>query len=296
MKRLLALALTLWLALPSLALASSAEGAEEEFNPEHDFELGEWIPIHLGPLDLSINKAVAYLMLATVVTITLGIVLMRIKVGSKNDPSRRQAVGEIVYEIAQTQVAEQGLPHKAIRRWFPYVASLMLFIWVVNMLGFIPLPLSNETFELFGVELPTLAVYAATSSISVTLALALMTFVFTHVEGIRHNGPVKYFKSWIPDVPKAMYPLIVPLEILGQFMRLISLSVRLYANMLAGHMLILTFIGLIFVIGNLGIAVLAVPAAAAFYLFEVVIVVSIQAFIFAALSAIYIGSAIEPGH
>ena len=71
-----------------------------------------------------------------------------------------------------------------------------------------------------------------------------MTFVFTHVEGIRHNGPVKYFKSWIPDVPKAMYPLIVPLEILGQFMRLISLSVRLYANMLAGHMLILTFIGL----------------------------------------------------
>ena len=87
-----------------------------------------------------------------------------------------------------------------------------------------------------------------------TLALALMTFVFTHVEGIRHNGPVKYFKSWIPDVPKAMYPLIVPLEILGQFMRLISLSVRLYANMLAGHMLILTFIGLIFVLGNLAIA------------------------------------------
>ena len=81
-----------------------------------------------------------------------------------------------------------------------------------------------------------------------TLALALMTFVFTHVEGIRHNGPVRYFKSWIPEVPKAMLPLIVPLEILGQFMRLISLSVRLFANMLAGHMLILTFIGLIFVL------------------------------------------------
>ncbi len=157
----------------------------------------------------------------------------------------------MVYEIAQTQVAEQGLPHKAIGRWFPYVASLMLFIWVINMLGFIPLPLSNETFDLFGVDLPTLAIYAATSSISVTLALALMTFTFTHVEGIRANGTVKYFKSWIPDVPKAMYPLIVPLEILGQFMRLISLSVRLYANMLAGHMLILTFIGLMFVAGHL---------------------------------------------
>ena len=296
MKRLAALGLALWLALPQLALASTTENGEEEFNPEHDFEVGEWIPIHIGPLDLSINKAVAYLILGTIVTIALGILLMRVRIGPKNEVGRRQAVGEMVYEIAQSQVAEQGLPYKAMGLWFPYVASLMLFIWVINMLGFIPLPLSNETFDFFGVELPTLAIYAATSSISVTLALALMTFVFTHVEGIRYNGPVKYFKSWIPDVPKGLYPLIVPLEVLGQFMRLISLSVRLYANMLAGHMLILTFIGLIFVIGNLAIAALAVPAAAAFYLFEVVIVVSIQAFIFAALSAIYIGSAIEPEH
>jgi F-type H+-transporting ATPase subunit a len=201
----------------------------------------------------------------------------------------------MVYDIAQTQIAEQGLPHKAIGRWFPYVASLFLFIWTVNMLGFIPLPLSDEKFTLFGVELPTLAVFAATSTLSVTIALALLTFVFTHVEGIRHNGPVKYFKSWIPDVPKGLYPLIVPLEILGQFMRLISLSVRLYANMLAGHMLILTFIGLIFLTSP-WVFPASVVLGTAFYLFEVVIVVSIQAFIFAALSAIYIGSAIEPEH
>ena len=296
MKRVGAVFLTICLTLPSVALASTTEGGEEEFNPEHDFEIGEWIPLKLGPLDLSINKAVAYLILGSLLTMALGIALMRIKVGSKNEPGRRQAVGEIVYEVAQTQVAEQGLPHKAIGRWFPYVATLMLFIWVVNMLSFIPLPLSNERFELFGVELPTFALYAATSSISVTLALALMTFVFTHFEGLRHNGPIKYFKSWIPDVPKAMYPLIVPLEVLGQFMRLVSLSVRLYANMLAGHMLILTFIGLIFVLGNLFIAPFVIGAATLFYLFEVVIVVSIQAFIFAALSAIYIGSAIEPEH
>jgi F-type H+-transporting ATPase subunit a len=194
------------------------------------------------------------------------------------------------------QVAEQGLPTKAIGRWFPYVATLMIFIWVINMLGFIPLPLSDERWEIGGIRVPTLAIFAATSTLSVTLALALMTFVFTHVEGIRENGLVRYFKSWIPDVPKAMLPLIVPLEILGQFMRLISLSIRLYANMLAGHMLILTFIGLIFVLENVFLAVIAVPAATAFYLFEVVIVVSIQAYIFAALSAIYIGSAIEPEH
>jgi F-type H+-transporting ATPase subunit a len=214
------------------------------------------------------------------------------------DPDRRQSAGELIYDIAQTQVAEQGLPHKAIGRWFPYVATLLLFIFVVNLIGFIPLPLSDETFTLFGLELPTLGIYAATSSLAVTLALALMTFVFTHVEGVRHNGPVKYFKSWIPEVPKAMYPLIVPLEILGQFMRLISLSVRLYANMLAGHMLILTFIGLIFLMS--GVVFVLTPfiiaLATAFYLFEVIIVVGIQAFIFSALSAIYIGSAIEPEH
>jgi F-type H+-transporting ATPase subunit a len=292
MRRVLAIALGLWLTLPATALASTVEGEEEDFDPSHEWELHDWIPIHLGPINLSVNKAVAYLILSSALTIFIGWLLMRWRLGT--DPDRRQTVGEWVYEITQTQIAEQGLPTKAISRWYPYVASLALFIWVVNVVGFIPLPLSDETFELFGVELPTLGIYAATSTLSVTLTLALMTFVFTHVEGIRANGPVKYFKSWIPEVPKAMYPLIVPLEILGQFMRLISLSVRLYANMLAGHMLILTFIGLMFVLETVLLAPLVVPAATAFYLFEILIVVSIQAYIFAALSAIYIGSAIEP--
>ena len=294
-RRLATLSTFLLLALPAAALAAEENGAEEEkFNPADEWTLHEWVPIHLGPIDMSINKAVAYLLLGALLSCLIGILFMRVKVGS--EPTRRQALGETIYEVAQVQVAEQGLPTKAIGRWFPYVATLMIFIWVVNMLGFIPLPLSDEKVTIGGVELPTLALFAATSTLSVTLALALMTFVFTHVEGIRANGAWGYFKSWIPDVPKAMYPLIVPLEILGQFMRLISLSVRLYANMLAGHMLILTFLGLIFIIENVLLAVIAVPAAAVFYLFEVVIVVSIQAYIFAALSAIYIGSAIEPEH
>ena len=168
----------------------------------------------------------------------------------------------------------------------------MIFIFVVNLLGFMPLPLTGETYH----GVPVWGIYAATSSLSVTLALAFMTWIFTHVEGIRYNGPIKYFKSWIPEVPKAILPLIIPIEILSQFMRLISLSVRLYANMLAGHILILTMIGLIFIVHSSPWRVLGLPAAFVFYIFEVVIVVSIQAFIFAALSAIYIGSAIEPEH
>jgi F-type H+-transporting ATPase subunit a len=281
MKRLFVLSSFMALALPQTALAKG------EFHPEDEFEQHAWVPIHIGGLDLSITKAVAYLLLGALVTIVGGLFFMR-----GRSLTRRGTTGELVYDIAQTQVAEQGLPSKAISRWFPYVATLMLFIFVVNLLGFIPLPLSDEKWH----GLPTLGIYAATSSLSVTLALALLTFVFTHFEGIRYNGPVRYFKSWIPEVPKAILPLIVPLEILGQFMRLVSLSVRLFANMLAGHMLILTFIGLIFVLENIAVAVIAVPFAIAFYLFEVVIVVGIQAFIFAALSAIYIGSAIEPEH
>ena len=293
MKRVLAVVTLLALTLPSFALASGDE--ETKFDPSEEWNLHTWGPeLKIGPIDMSINKAVAYLMLGTVCSILIGIVLMRVKPG--RGPNRRQALGETIYEVAQVQVAEQGLPTKAIGRWFPYVATLMVFIWTINILGFIPLPLSDERWHVGGIGIPTFAIFAATSTLSVTLALALMTWVFTHIEGIRENGTWAYFKSWIPDVPKAMLPLIIPLEILGQFMRLISLSIRLYANMLAGHMLILTFIGLIFVLENVFLAVIAVPAATAFYLFEVVIVVSIQAYIFAALSAIYIGSAIEPEH
>ena len=270
-------------------LAPQAAFARGNFDPTTEFEQHEWIPIHLGPLNLSITKAVAYLLIGSALTCFLGIFFMRSKAARM--PGRRETVGELLYDVAQTQIAEQGLPSKAMGRWFPYVGSLFLFILVVNLLGFIPLPLTGETWH----GVPTWGIYAATSSLSVTLALALLTFVFTHYEGIRWNGPVKYFKSWIPEAPKALLILIVPLEILGQFMRLISLSVRLFANMLAGHILILTFLGLIFIFQSWALLFVLVPATL-FYVFEVVIVVGIQAFIFAALSAIYIGSAIEPQH
>jgi F-type H+-transporting ATPase subunit a len=282
-KRALVALSTIALLLPANAFARGT------FDPTTEFEQHEWVPIHLGPLNLSITKAVVYLMLGTVLTILFGVVFMRTKIGQK--PDRRETVGELVYEVAQVQIAEQGLPHKAIARWFPYVATLFLFILVVNFIGFIPLPLTGETWH----GIPVFGIYAATSSLSVTLALALLTFVFTHFEGVRWNGPVRYFKSWIPEAPKPLLLLIVPLEILGQFMRLISLSVRLFANMLAGHILILTFLGLIFIFQSLALIPVLLPAIL-FYIFEVVIVVGIQAFIFAALSAIYIGSAIEPEH
>ena len=291
--------------LLALALPQSA-AAKGKFDPAEEFVLKPWIKIpalHLGPLtiDLSITKAVAYLFLGTIVTIVLGLALMRLRL--RQAPNRRQTVGETIYELAQHQIAEQGLPTKAMGRWFPYCASLFLFILVLNFLGFVPLPLTGETFDFFGIKLPSFGIYAATSALSVTLALALMTIFFTHFEGVRWNGPVKYFASWLPGgMPRFSLLWALPLallyvlEVISQAMRIVSLSIRLFANMLVGHMLILTLLGLIFILQAVYLAPLVVPVAVALYIFEVGIVVSIQAFIFAILSATYIGSAIEPEH
>jgi F-type H+-transporting ATPase subunit a len=274
----------------SLALALPASAGAAEFNPSDEFELKQWVSLHLGPLDMSINKAVVYLAL---LTILLGIFTMRSRLALL--PGKRQTVGEAIYEIVQTQIAEQGLPSKAIGRWFPYVASLFLFIFTMNMVGFIPLPLTGDKWH----GVPTWGIYAVTSQLSVTLVLAVISVVFTHIEGVRYNGP-GYFKSFVPaGVPKGMVPVMAVLETISHVFRIISLSVRLYANMLAGHILILVSIGLLFIVGGLT-AYIVVPISfligLAFYVFEVVIVVTIQAFIFAALTAIYIGSAIEPAH
>jgi F-type H+-transporting ATPase subunit a len=279
------------LAVPSGALAKGT------FHPEDEFKLNQWVSIHLGPLDLSINKAVAYLALGSLLTMALGIGLMRMRL--RVDPTTRQTIGESIYEAIQTQIAEQGLPSKAVSLWFPYVASLFLFIWVLNLVGFIPLPLTNEKFHVGGVALPTWGIYAVTSQLSVTLVLALFSVVFTHAEGFRWNG-LKYLKSFIPaGVPRAMVPFMAVLEAISHVFRLISLSVRLYANMLAGHMLILVSIGLIFILSGITFWIvipISFVVGLGFYFFEVFIVVTIQAFIFAALTAIYIGSAIEPEH
>ena len=283
----------LTLLLGTLALVAVPSAEAGTFNPANEFELKQWVSIHLGPIDMSINKAVVYLALGSLLTMLIGIFLMRSRLALL--PSKRQTVGEAVYEIAQTQIAEQGLPAKAIGTWFPYVASLFLFIWTLNIIGFIPLPLVGQRWH----GIPTWGIYAVTSQLSVTLVLALFSVVFTHIEGFRWNG-IGYLKSFVPaGVPKPMVPIMALLETVSHIFRVVSLSVRLYANMLAGHMLILISIGLIFILSGVT-AYIAVPPffvmALLFYLFEVGIVVTIQAFIFSILTAIYIGSAIEPSH
>ena len=272
--------------------------AAGSFNPGNEFELKQWVGIHLGPIDMSINKAVVYLAISAIVTIFIGIFTMRSKLALM--PGRRQTVGEVIYDLAETQIAEQGLPTKAMSRWFPYVGALFLFILTMNLIGFIPLPLTGDKWH----GVPTWGIYAVTSQLSVTLVLALLSVVFSHIEGVRYNG-WKHFNFLPSGLPPWSVKTAVPLalmyvlEVISQIFRIISLSVRLYANMLAGHMLILVSIGLLFILSGVTfwiVAVVALPIGILFYIFEVGIVVTIQAFIFAALSAIYIGTAIEPDH
>ena len=185
------------------------------------------------------------------------------------------------------------------RRWFTFVATLFLFIWWSNMLGYIPLPTnSQEKFNLFGAHIPSFALYAATANISVPLILTLVVWFSYHFEGIRAKGVIGYFKSWVPaGVPRAARAPLFGIEVISHFVRLISLTVRLFANILAGHLLILFMGGgLVVLLGLAAVGPVTVLVAVAFFLFEVVLIAGLQAFIFATLTAIYLGGAVAESH
>ncbi len=156
---------------------------------------------------------------------------------------------------------------------------------------------SEETIQLFGIDFPAFAIYAATANLSTPLVLALVVWFAYHREGIRAKGFAGYLRGWIPrGTPPRMRPVILMIEVISQFVRIVSLSVRLFANMLAGHLLILFMGGgLAVLLGIAALGVLTLPMAVAFFLFEIGIVATLQAFIFATLTAIYFGEATGRG-
>jgi F-type H+-transporting ATPase subunit a len=259
------------------------------------------------PLGLDINKAVVYMWMAALLATVLTLFVVRR--GLKVHPDSRQTVAEIIYDVAQNQVARGGLPEEGMRIWFPYVATLFVFIWMMNLIGFVPLPFGERHFELFGLSIPEFQIYAATANLSVTLALTLVTFFATHVEGIRYNGVIPYFRSWMPSglppvrpftllspVKMMLIGLIAVIEVLSQLVRIVSLSFRLFFNLLAGHLVIAVFLGLASLLGTYFILPIGIPMGVALYLLEATLIAGLQAFIFATLSAIYIGGAIHPDH
>jgi F-type H+-transporting ATPase subunit a len=281
-----------------LGVAFGSEGMNNDYKPQNEFKLDPWISIKIGSVDLSINKAVLYLFLASALTVaTMTYIARRMR----ERPNRVQTAVEAAYQLMKSNIAEGNMDSRMAKRWFTFVGTLFLFIWFSNMIGYIPLPTNTvEKFHIFGLALPSFALYAATANISVTLVLTLVVWFSYHIEGIRaHHGVRKYLKSWIPaGVTGFATGPIFAIEVISHFVRIISLSVRLFANLLAGHLLILFMAGgLVALLGVAALGVFTLPVAIAFFAFEVVLIATLQAFIFATLTAIYLGSATaEGGH
>jgi F-type H+-transporting ATPase subunit a len=265
----------------------------EEFQPQNEFQLDTWISLP-GPLD--INKAVLYLVIAGILTVaTMVFIANRMQAR----PNRVQTAVETLFGLMRDNITRGNMDDAMARKWFPFIGALFLFIWFNNLIGYIPLPTnSHETFSLFGAEIPAFAIYAATANISVPLVLALIVFVSYTFEGIRAKGAGGYLKSLIPaGVQGGMAAFIFILEFLSNLMRLVSLSVRLFANILAGHLIILFMAGgLAVLLGIEALGWFTLPIAIALFLFEVGLVATLQAFIFATLSAIYLGGAVAESH
>ena len=252
--------------------------------------------IKLGSLDLSINKAVLYIVLAATAT---SWTMLWISRRMQARPNRVQTAVEAAYILMRDNITFGNMDRRMATKWFPFIGTLFLFIWFSNIIGYFPLPVNTqEKFNLFGLHVPAFAIYAATANLSIPLVLTLMVWFSYHIEGIRTQGFVPYLRSWIPAGVQgfAAVPIFV-IEVISHFVRIISLSVRLFANLLAGHLLILFMAGgLVVLLGLAAIGVFTLPVAVAFYAFEVVLIATLQAFIFATLAAIYFGGATAAHH
>lgn len=300
------LGLAIWLALTSMLtfapMATAAAEGEGPFEPASEFDLPVWVSIHLFGIDLSINKAVMYIVVAALLTMVVTTLMARRMTVRVN--SKPQTILEIGYSLMKDNITDGNLDRRMAAKWFPFIGTLFLFIWFSNMIGYLPLPTNTaHTVAIGGLDVPTFALYAATANISVPLVLTLVVWISYHVEGVRAKGPLRYIRGWVPaGVEGFMVGPILMIEFLSHMVRIISLSVRLYANILAGHLLLLFMAGGLVVLlemGFLGSTVLGLATAVlavAFFLFEIGIVATLQAYIFAILSAIYLDGAVAEEH
>lgn len=313
---IVALVLAAFVAGVALLTGVGAEQPKEAFDPTTEFALDDHLvggPIVIGSLggidvDLGITKGVAYILISLALCCLFALYVNRRVVRRARTETRAQTMVEGLYEFAHDQIAGAGLGAKTFSRYMPLIAALFMFIWFVNLISFLPLPFNTEH-TIGNTGIPSFGIYAVSSNIFFTLTLAIMVFFITQYEGIAKNGIGRYVAGWgewdtsmgaIPRV--ALWTFTFALHALSELVvRPISLSVRLFANMLAGHMLILVMLSLAGIIGGATYLVAAIQGAGlavalAFYLFELVLVASLQAYIFAVLSGLYIGGAAEGAH
>ena len=268
--------------LAGLALIPGGQKSELEIAREFEPEILVRLPT-IGPFDMSITKPVAYLLITVLVIAGLAIAIDRV---AKARPGRFQFAMETLFQLTRDGIVGSVMKSGA-ETWFPYVAGVFVFVLVSNFIGLIPLP--------FG-EGHQLGFYAATANLFVTLTLAFFTFLITHFAGMRKNGLARYFANWAPSsAPPVLKQLIWGIHAVSEVFRLVSLAVRLFANMLAGHAILAVFFAMALIFQNYLAALILQGASVVIYLFEIFVAV-IQAFIFAILSAVYIGGALDQEH
>lgn len=290
-----------------IIIATSDKVAKPVVDPTEEFSLdevvwgGHWVVGHIGgtEIDLGLTKGVLYLLIAVVGCMLFALYVNRTVVKRLKQETRTQSVVEGAYEFSLAAIASSLSPNTH-KRYMPYVAALFMFVWFVNMTSFVPLPLNTDHQIGDTTFLHSFGIYAVSSNIFFTVTLALCTFVIYHYEGIRAHGLVGYLKTWTagqPMLPFGWFVFIVE-TLTNLLLKPLSLAVRLFANMLSGHILILLMLSLAGIVGG-SIVITFVSQSAGtlialfFYLFEMVIVATLQAYIFAVLTAIYIGTATE---
>ncbi|HEV8334825.1 MAG TPA: F0F1 ATP synthase subunit A [Candidatus Polarisedimenticolia bacterium] len=228
--------------------------------------------IHLFGFDLSITKYVVMMWIASAILLVVGILAARIH---RHSPGRLGHLIEMAILFIRDELAVPNIgKHGA--RFVPYLLTTFLFILICNLLGLVPLGAT------------------ATGNISVTLALALIAFVMIQAAGIREYGVLRHFRNLVPHgVPLWLLPLMIPVEIAGMLIKPVTLCVRLFANMLGGHIVILSLLGLIFILGTAWVAPVSVGFAL-FINFLELLVAFIQAYIFTMLTSLFIGMSVHP--
>ena len=293
-KRALLIALGVYLAglIALIAIYGFKGTRNEAFKPQNEFKLENWV--NLGVF--SINKAVLYLIIAAVLTSGSMIYIAR---RMHQRPNKVQAAVEALFRLMHDNITGSAMDERMAAKWFPFIGTLFLFILYSNLIGYIPLPTNTENeINVLGLHIPSFSLYAATANLSIPLVLALAVFVSYTVEGVRAKGPIGYLKGLVPGgVEGGMAIPIFFLEVLSNLMRILSLTIRLFANILAGHLIILFMAGALAVIlGSAWLGWFTLPFGIILFAFEVGLVAALQAFIFATLTAIYLGGAVAKDH
>jgi F-type H+-transporting ATPase subunit a len=248
-------------------------------SPLEQFEIKTLIPIHIGGLDLSFTNASAVMVLVAVLITVFMLVGMR---GRAVVPGRLQGSVEFFHDFVSGLIAENIGP--AGKRYFPFVFTAFIFILFLNLIGLIPMSLTGLTFTV-------------TSHIIVTFAMALLVFLLATVVGFMHHG-VHFLSFFVPKgVPAWLLPLMVPIEVMSYFLRPITLSVRLFANMVAGHVMLAVIGSFVALLGAYYVVPGIVPLAAVVAIFALELLIAcLQAYVFAVLTCIYLNDAIHMAH